>query len=108
VAQVNKSKKNSQNLKRGRRPISRRDHKYSRGVVAIVAGSKRFPGAALLTVGGARRGGAGYVKYLDNNTTATRLVLGAFPDVAPIKNLSGQKIDSLVVGPQANHRCHTT
>lgn len=102
MAQVNKSKKNSQNLKRGRRPISSGDHKYSRGVVAIVAGSKRFPGAALLTVGGARRGGAGYVKYLDNNTTATHLVLGAFPDVAPIKNLSGQKIDSLVVGPGAS------
>ncbi len=37
--------------------------KYRRGVVGIVAGSPRYPGAAVLAVGGAQRGGAGAVRY---------------------------------------------
>lgn len=37
------------------------DHKGSRGRVAIVAGSRAYPGAAILAVGGALRMGAGYV-----------------------------------------------
>ena len=84
-----------------RKPREKRDHKYSRGVVAIVAGSKRYPGAALLTVGGARRGGAGYVKFLDNTSITTELVIAQFPDVVPIKSITNEKIDSLVVGPGA-------
>ena len=84
-----------------RKPREKRDHKYSRGVVAIVAGSKRFPGAALLTVGGARRGGAGYVKFLDSTSITTELVIAQFPDVVPIKSITNEKIDALVVGPGA-------
>ena len=84
-----------------RKPREKRDHKYSRGVVAIVAGSKRFPGAALLTVGGARRGGAGYVKFLDSTSLTTELVIAEFPDVVPIKSITNEKIDALVVGPGA-------
>ncbi|MFE7329155.1 NAD(P)H-hydrate dehydratase [Streptomyces sp. NPDC057565] len=38
--------------------------KYRRGVVGIVAGSARYPGAAVLAVGGALRGGAGAVRYV--------------------------------------------
>jgi len=101
VGEAKKNKKASQDLKRGRRPISKRDHKYSRGVVAIVAGSKRFPGAALLTVGGARRGGVGYVKFLDSTSITTELVITQFPDVVPIKLITNEKIDALVVGPGA-------
>ncbi|MGW6769850.1 NAD(P)H-hydrate dehydratase [Streptomyces sp. NPDC055037] len=37
--------------------------KYRRGVVGVVAGSARYPGAAVLAVGGALRGGAGAVRY---------------------------------------------
>lgn len=85
----------------GRRPLTRDDHKYSRGTVAIVAGSKRYPGAAVLTVGGARRGGVGYVKYLDKNSEVTALVLAQFPDVVPIANLHDERVDALVVGPGA-------
>ena len=84
-----------------RKPREKHDHKYSRGVVAIVAGSKRFPGAALLTVGGARRGGAGYVKFLDSTSFTTELVIAEFPDVVPIKSITNEKIDALVVGPGA-------
>ncbi|HEY9367722.1 NAD(P)H-hydrate epimerase, partial [Streptomyces sp.] len=38
--------------------------KYRRGVVGIVAGSARYPGAAVLAVAGALRGGAGAVRYV--------------------------------------------
>jgi hydroxyethylthiazole kinase-like uncharacterized protein yjeF len=39
------------------------DDKYSRGLVGIVAGSARYPGAAQLAVGSARLGGVGAVRY---------------------------------------------
>ncbi|HEY5833530.1 NAD(P)H-hydrate dehydratase [Streptomyces sp.] len=38
--------------------------KYRRGVVGVVAGSWRYPGAAVLSVSGALRGGAGAVRYV--------------------------------------------
>lgn len=82
-----------------RRPLKVHDHKYSRGVVAIIAGSKRFPGASLLTVGGARRGGAGYVKFINSHQPITDLVISSYPDVVPISSISDTKVDALVVGP---------
>ena len=82
-----------------RRPLKAHDHKYSRGVVAVIAGSKRFPGASLLTVGGARRGGAGYVKFMNSHQSITDLVISSYPDVAPISSISEGKMDALVVGP---------
>lgn len=45
------------------RPSAESD-KYRRGVVGVVAGSARFPGAAVLAVTGALRGGAGAVRYV--------------------------------------------
>ena len=86
---------------KARRPLHKSDHKYSRGVVAIIAGSKKYPGAGVLTVGGARRGGVGYVKFINKNSDATNLVLGNFPDVVPIDNLQNERVDALVVGPGA-------
>ena len=85
--------------KSGRKPSSKTDHKYQRGVVAVVAGSPQFPGAALLAVGGARRGGAGYVKFVGKTESLNHLVVSQFPDVVPIKNLVNQRVDALVVGP---------
>lgn len=86
---------------KARRPLHKSDHKYSRGVVAIIAGSKKYPGAGVLTVGGARRGGVGYVKFINKNSDATKLVLGNFPDVVPIDDLQNERVDALVVGPGA-------
>ena len=86
---------------KARRPLHKSDHKYSRGVVAIIAGSKKYPGAGVLTVGGARRGGVGYVKFINKNSDATNLVLGNFPDVVPIDDLQNERVDALVVGPGA-------
>lgn len=37
--------------------------KYARGVVGVVTGSAQYPGAALLSVGGALRSGCGMVRY---------------------------------------------
>lgn len=58
----------------------RDDDKYRRGAVGIVAGSERYPGAAVLSAAGAIRGGAGYVRCI-----AARHVLDAvrstFPEV---------------------------
>jgi hydroxyethylthiazole kinase-like uncharacterized protein yjeF len=42
----------------------RESDKYRRGVLGIVAGSDRFPGAAVLATGGALRGGAGMIRLV--------------------------------------------
>lgn len=55
--------------------------KYTRGVVAVVAGSETYPGAAVLCVAGARRGGAGYVRHISPDELCRTLVLQRFPDV---------------------------
>ena len=75
-------------------PIAPNSHKYSRGTVGIWAGSSRFPGAAVLTTGGARRGGAGYINFFDQQNLSTELVLRAYPDVVPIRSIDSDRIDS--------------
>jgi ADP-dependent NAD(P)H-hydrate dehydratase / NAD(P)H-hydrate epimerase len=44
--------------------LSRPMDKYQRGVVGLVTGSVRYPGAAILSVGSATRSGVGAVRYL--------------------------------------------
>ena len=39
-------------------------NKYRRGVLGVLAGSEKYTGAAVLSVGGAIRGGAGMVRFL--------------------------------------------
>ncbi|NUT69844.1 NAD(P)H-hydrate dehydratase [Pseudarthrobacter sp. C4D7] len=43
---------------------ARRAHKYSRGVLGVVAGSEDYPGAAVLACRGALAAGVGMVRYL--------------------------------------------
>lgn len=81
-----------------RRKLNKTDNKYSRGVVAVAAGSNKFPGAAILTVGGARRGNAGYVKFLTSSSRLTDLVIAKFPDCVPITSLKNERVDVLVAG----------
>jgi hydroxyethylthiazole kinase-like uncharacterized protein yjeF len=57
------------------------DYKYRRGVVGVSAGSREYPGAALLTVGAARMGDIGMVRYLDRGDDVAQQVLAIFPDV---------------------------
>jgi hydroxyethylthiazole kinase-like uncharacterized protein yjeF len=83
----------------GRRPLRLDDHKYTRGVVAVAAGSQRYPGAATLAVGGARRGGAGYVNFLSKSNSLIQQIIHQYPDVVPIRDLHDPRIDAVVVGP---------
>jgi len=85
-----------------RRKLLLTDNKYSRGVVAICTGSKKYPGAALLAVGGARSGGAGYVKFLSKSRELALLVVSEYPDVVPITSLNDERFDSLLIGPGAS------
>lgn len=59
---------------------SREDHKYSRGVVGVRAGSAAYPGAGLLSVAGASCGLAGMVRY-DGDQSVLDLVRAAHPEV---------------------------
>lgn len=71
-----------------------RDHKYSRGVVAVVAGSDAYPGAAVLCTTAAVEAGAGMVRYV-GPPHATELVLAACPEVVP----GAGRVQAAVVGP---------
>ena len=70
------------------------DHKYTRGIVGLWAGSETYPGAAVLAASGAVLAGAGMVRL-----TAPRrvedLVLAARPEVVPAAGRS----QALVLGP---------
>lgn len=72
-------------------------HKYSRGLVGIVAGN--MPGAALLAAEAAMRGGAGYVKLLSSHTHAMTPE-GLVTDNSPIQDaLADKRWSALLVGP---------
>jgi hydroxyethylthiazole kinase-like uncharacterized protein yjeF len=77
------------------------DHKYSRGVVGIVAGSERYPGAGLLTVGGARRSGVGMVRFAERGEGVAREVVRAYPDVVLQREQPAVdvRVSAWVVGP---------
>ena len=78
--------------------LSPNSHKYSRGVVGVVAGSSEYPGSAVLCVGGARVGGAGYVHYLAGDNTALNLVLSAYPDIVPASRFD-ERVEAWIIGP---------
>ena len=59
---------------------TRASHKYSRGVVGVVAGSEQYTGAAVLAVGGAVAGPAGMVRYV-GPPEPTRYVRARWPEV---------------------------
>ncbi|MGW2489742.1 NAD(P)H-hydrate dehydratase [Streptomyces sp. NPDC001606] len=80
--------------------------KYRRGVVGIAAGSARYPGAAVLAVSGALRGGAGAVRYVG---PAGDAVIARFPetlvsDAGPAK---AGRVQAWVVGPGAGEDAAT-
>lgn len=76
-------------------------HKYSHGTVAVLAGSPEYSGAALLCVGGARRGGSGYINFIFHDDLTRNLVLSAYPDVVARKDFKDVKVDAWVIGPGA-------
>ncbi len=66
-------------------------HKYTRGVVGVRAGSKDYPGAAVLCVAGASCGLAGMVRYVGD---AADLVHAASPEVV----VGAGRVQAWVVG----------
>ncbi|WP_405517549.1 NAD(P)H-hydrate dehydratase [Streptomyces canus] len=74
--------------------------KYRRGVVGIAAGSARYPGAAVLAVYGALRGGAGAVRYVG---PAGDAVVARFPEtlVSDRGPKHAGRVQAWVVGPGA-------
>ncbi|MGD6753899.1 NAD(P)H-hydrate dehydratase [Streptomyces sp. BH105] len=75
--------------------------KYRRGVVGIVAGSARYPGAAVLAVAGALHGGAGAVRYVGPGSTTTDAVLARFPEtlVSAGPPAKAGRVQAWVLGP---------
>ncbi|MGW1195577.1 NAD(P)H-hydrate dehydratase [Streptomyces sp. NPDC002536] len=72
--------------------------KYRRGVVGIVAGSARYPGAAVLAVAGALQGGAGAVRYAG---PAVDAVIARFPETLVTAGPPSKagRVQAWVVGP---------
>lgn len=69
------------------------DHKYTRGVVGVRAGSGTYPGAALLAVAGANTGLVGMVRYVGPPAIADT-VRSAHPEV-----VGEGRVQAWVVGP---------
>lgn len=80
--------------------------KYTRGVLGITAGSDAYPGAGVLCTGGARRGGAGYLRFA-GTAHPVELVRQRFPDVVATEVAAGDgagvlaagRVQAWVVGP---------
>lgn len=80
------------------------DTKYSRGVLGVATGSKRYPGAAVLGVEAAYRLGLGMVRYLGPRR-ARDLVLARRPEVVCVPG----KVQAWLIGSgmDASIRSHT-
>jgi hydroxyethylthiazole kinase-like uncharacterized protein yjeF len=69
-------------------------HKYTRGVLGVLAGSRGYPGAAVLVVAGAQGAGCGMVRYLGPDQVAAA-VLAAHPEVV----VGPGRVQAWVIGP---------
>lgn len=75
------------------------DDKYTQGVTGVCAGSARYPGAAVLCVGGAVAATSGMVRYTG---TGSGDVLAHYPEVVAAENVSDTgRVQSWVFGPGA-------
>jgi hydroxyethylthiazole kinase-like uncharacterized protein yjeF len=73
--------------------------KYRRGVIGVLAGSQAYPGAAVLAVGGALRGGAGMVRYVGPDRVSA-LVHSYWPEAVVAADLSGAgRVQAWLAGP---------
>lgn len=79
-------------------PAPRDDwHKYSRGVLGLVAGSEPYPGAAVLATAGALATGVGMVRIVAPDAVR-HLVLAAHPEVVGSAEPSG-RVQAWAAGP---------
>jgi len=75
------------------------DHKYTRGVAGVVAGSARYPGAALLAVAAASACGPGMVRYLGPVEVAG-IIHGRNPEVVCSQDLPETvQVQAWLAGP---------
>ncbi|MDJ0392715.1 NAD(P)H-hydrate dehydratase [Rhodococcus sp. G-MC3] len=76
---------------------SAEDDKYTQGVVGVIAGSDRYPGAALLCTGAAVAATSGMVRYVGS---AAGEVLSHYPEVVSAADPdSVGRVQAWVVGP---------
>ncbi|QIN29031.1 NAD(P)H-hydrate dehydratase [Brevibacterium luteolum] len=75
------------------------DHKYSRGVLGLVAGSARFPGAGVLTASAAVATGVGMLRLLAP-AEVTETVLQTYPEVVT----DAGRVQAWAIGPGAPNR----
>lgn len=69
------------------------DNKYTHGVLGVVTGSEKYPGAAVLGVEAAHRTGIGMVRFLGEKTTS-ELVLARRPETVTVSG----GVDAWLVG----------
>lgn len=74
------------------------DDKYSRGVLGVITGSDRYPGAAVLGVEAALRTGVGMVRFLGGERTST-LVLQRRPEAVT----SEGRVQAWLIGSGTDH-----
>ncbi|MBF6356218.1 NAD(P)H-hydrate dehydratase [Nocardia higoensis] len=75
------------------------DDKYTQGVTGVCAGSATYPGAAVLSVGGAVAATSGMVRYAGS---ATAQVLARFPETIATGDIATTgRVQSWVFGPGA-------
>lgn len=84
---------------------ARRSHKYSRGVLGVVAGSSQYPGAAVLACKGALAAGIGMVRYLGPPDVAD-LVRQACPEVVCGDAVSDAHVQAWLLGPGIDAAAH--
>ena len=76
-------------------------HKYSRGVLSVVAGSAEYPGAAVLVVNAAVATGVGYISLVaepPRGKTVAEHVLSANPQAVATDQVT-DKATAVVIGP---------
>lgn len=85
---------------------ARRSHKYSRGVLGVVAGSQRYPGAAVLACKGALAAGVGMVRYLGPPAVAD-LVRQSCPEVVcGPEGAADTHVQAWLLGPGIDEGAH--
>ncbi|MDI3211520.1 NAD(P)H-hydrate epimerase [Arthrobacter sp. AL12] len=84
----------------------RRSHKYSRGVLGVVAGSQQYPGAAVLACRGALAAGVGMVRYFGPPDVAD-LVRRSCPEVVCSSgNAADAHVQAWLLGPGIDEHAH--
>jgi hydroxyethylthiazole kinase-like uncharacterized protein yjeF len=81
------------------------DDKYSQGVVGVIAGSAKYPGAAVLCTGAAIAASSGMTRYVG---PAVDEVLARTPEAVAVTDISGAgRVQAWVVGPGYGTDAHS-